>query len=80
MKTKLKHIFLFVFLGMLAASCGGRMSKPTSGLDVSILSPRLLSISPEPPGQQSGVQSGQTNPVDPVNRSEEPAPGNPKQE
>lgn len=46
MKTKLKHVFLLASLVFAATACGSSMTKPTSGLDVSALSPRLLSISP----------------------------------
>jgi len=46
MKTKLKHVFFLASLVFAATACGSGMAKPTSGLDVSALSPRLLSISP----------------------------------
>ena len=50
MKTKLKHFFFLAAFSLAATACGGSMAKPVSGLDVSVLPARLLSISPAPAG------------------------------
>lgn len=47
MKTKIKHIFFLAALCLAATACGGSMTKPVSGLDVTLLPAQLLSISPK---------------------------------
>ncbi len=69
MKTKRKLYALLLpgYLAMTLVSCSFGNVKPASGFDVSLLSPRLLSISPrisdgsETPAAP-GQAAGQTNP------------------
>lgn len=51
MKTKLKHLFFLATLALSATACGGGLAKPTSGFDISVLSPKLLSVNPAAVGQ-----------------------------
>lgn len=69
MKTKLKHIFFLSALCLAATACGGSMTKPVSGLDVTLLPTQLLSISPK----GADVEAMEQEPS-PVPESDTPAP------
>lgn len=49
MKTKLKHFFLLSAISLAATACGSSFTKPVSGLDVTMLPARMLSIGPKAP-------------------------------
>ena len=55
MKTKLKHFLLLASFSLASMACGGGLSKPVSGLDVSLLATRMLSISPAPAATNEAV-------------------------
>jgi hypothetical protein len=59
MTTKLKLIFLLAALSLTAMSCGGSLTKPVSGLDVSALPAQMLSISPAS-SEESETQTAET--------------------
>ncbi|HRI58764.1 MAG TPA: hypothetical protein PK228_03550 [Saprospiraceae bacterium] len=48
MNTKLKHFFLLAALSLASIACSSGLAKPVSGLDLSLLPARMLSISPAP--------------------------------
>lgn len=52
MKTKTKRIFFLAALCFSAMACGGSLTKPVSGLDVTLLPAQLLSISPVAAGDR----------------------------
>jgi hypothetical protein len=53
MKTKLKHFFLLSAVVLAATACGSSLAKPVSGLDVTMLPTRMLSIDPKAPDAEA---------------------------
>lgn len=47
MKSKLKHFFMLSAITLVAISCGSSMAQPVSGLDVTLIPARMLSIAPK---------------------------------
>lgn len=61
MKTKLKHFFLLSAISLAATACGSSLTKPVSGLDVTMLPTRMLSIDPKVPDTEA--EPGESAPL-----------------